>query len=126
MEKEINIYDEVAELLGATYEGAKNVFTIYVPNADRDGKVIENHSMWVERIANTLADICSGCSYYPVNGIWLGKPEKTMLIYSSILDPKKFISSIDEIRTLLHEFGTQTNQHTVLYVFGNAFYQIKF
>jgi hypothetical protein len=129
LEKE-NIYDYIAGQLGAVKEANREVFTVYVPNKDRYGNVIANHKEWVNKIAHSMAATCGGCTLHDTKGIWHGNGapvyEDTTIVYSYIMDDEKFLYSLDEIKTLLHEFGSQTNQQAVGFEFDSVFFTINF
>ncbi|GEM_PF-6173307 len=82
--------------LGATEEPSAQRLTLYIPNKDRHGELIEGHQGWCTEAQELLTAIGDGATAFPpVDGTWR-KPdgsdlwEQTKIVYTYI-DPDKLV-----------------------------------
>ncbi len=89
---------DIAAIFGAEAAASTQVFTIYVPNKDRDGKEIGNQRQWVLEALGLLGSIGGGATAMPpVEGVWLNARgefvwENPVMVYSYI-KPADFIGA---------------------------------
>ena len=115
--------------LGATEEPAAQRLTLYIPNKDRDGAMIDEHEKWITEAQGLLTEIGGGATAFPpVEGTWR-KPdgsdlwEQTRIIYTYV-DPDRLAANMPRLRGFLHRFGRQTNQGKVVFEFDGWFWSI--
>src|SRR5437763_196902 len=96
-------FDLVKEL-GANEEPFGERLTLYIPNKDRHGELVEDHEKWTREAQELLTEMGDGATALPpVDGTWR-KPdgsdlwEQTRMIYSYI-DPDKFAANMKRLRT---------------------------
>lgn len=114
----------IAELLHAEEAGRPQKFSIYI--ADRDGAnnpVEVGH--WLDRAVHLMTQINGGCTRMPVSkGAWIHRTtgakiiDDTVIIYSYLFDPERFVSEFHYIVELLHEYGHATGQDSVMAEFS--------
>lgn len=125
--------------LGADKEPLSQQLVLYIPNKDRQGRIIKNFNFWVKEARKILTMIGGGATAMPsADGSWIDPKtiddmaklqyndivwEKTTLIYAYI-DPDKFEKYLPELRNFLHKFGRETNQGEVVFEFDGVFYKI--
>jgi hypothetical protein len=120
---------DLGKELGASEEPAAQRLTLYIPNKDRGGVLIEDHERWTTEAQELLTDIGGGATAFPpVDGTWR-KPdgsdlwEQTRIVYTYI-DPDKLAANMPRLRAFLHRFGRETNQGEVVFEFGGLFWSI--
>jgi hypothetical protein len=114
----------LAELLRADEAGRPQKFSIYI--ADRDGAnnpVEVGH--WLDRAVRVMTKINGGCTRLPVaKGAWTHSKtganivDDTVVIYSYLFNPDKFVTDFHYIVELLHDYGHETNQDAVMAEFS--------
>jgi hypothetical protein len=121
----------LAKLLGAVDEPSFQRLTLYIPDKDKNGKVIKKLNDWLRKAREMLTVIGGGATALPpADGTWLNPEneetvwEKTTLIYTYV-DPDRFEDNIRSLRAFLHAFGRQTNQGEVVFEFDGRFYRIR-
>lgn len=115
---------DLVELLRAEPASRPQKFSIYI--ADRDGAnnpIEVGH--WLDRAVRVMTRINGGCTRMPVaKGAWTntetGKVvlDDTVVIYSYLLEPEKFEQEFHYIAELLHDYGYETNQDSVMAEFS--------
>jgi hypothetical protein len=121
---------DVAASFGAEAGPSTQVFLIYIPNKDRDGKEIGNQRQWVLEALGILGKIGGGATAMPpVEGVWMDAEgefvwENPVVVYSYI-QPELFIARWPELRTFLHRMGRETRQGEVAFEFDKRFYRIR-
>src|SRR5205823_1147327 len=77
----------LGSLLGATKAPSAQRLTLYIPNKDREGTLLQDHDRWVREAQALLTEIGNGATAFPpVDGTWL-KPdggvlwEQTRILY---------------------------------------------
>jgi hypothetical protein len=115
--------------LGATEEPAAQRLTLYVPNKNRDGALVDGHERWTKEAQEILTEIGNGATGFPpVDGTWR-KPdgtdlwEQTKIVYTYI-DPDKLAANLQRLREFLHRFGRETNQGKVVFEFDGWLWSI--
>ncbi len=115
--------------IGATEEPSAQRLTLYVPNKDCDGELIDDHEHWTKEGQELLTEIGNGAtSFPPVDGTWR-KPdgtdlwEQTRIVYTYV-DPDKLVANVQRLRAFLHRFGRETNQGQVVFEFDGLFWSI--
>lgn len=115
---------DLGEALGATEAPSFQKFTIYIPNKDRNGNLVENIEDWIVAGMNILADINLGVTRLPwAQGIWKAHAndpvllEDVTLVYSYLRRPDAFRERFNEIKSFLDSFGTETGQGEVMVEF---------
>jgi hypothetical protein len=115
--------------LGATEEPSAQRLTLYVPNKDCAGALIDDHEKWTQEAQGLLTAIGGGATAFPpVDGTWR-KPdgsdlwEQTRIIYTYV-DPDRLVENMPGLRAFLHRFGSQTNQGKVVFEFDGWFWSI--
>src|SRR5437868_10310752 len=110
----------IRDLLGAAEAISVQQLAIYIPDRDKNGAVLEDHTVWVDEALRILSDIGGGASAIEkLLGAWLNPEtgilirETTCLVYTYIV-PEKFVEHIPELRAFLHEFGVSANQVEVM------------
>jgi len=128
--KEVETLD-IASLLGAVQEPQLQVLSIFIPNKDKNNKVIDNHKKWVKEAIDILSSIGGGATAMPpADGSWLNSEtgnmilEKTTVIYSYVY-PDKFKENMQNLRNFLHKFGRESNQGEVVFEWDNQFFKIR-
>ena len=103
--------------------------TLYVPNKDCVGGLIDDHEKWTNEAQELLTEIGGGATAFPpVDGTWR-KPdgdvlwEQTKIIYTYV-DPDKLMANMPRLRAFLHRFGRGTNQGEVVFEFDGWFWSI--
>lgn len=130
METEIDL----SSALGAESLPSRQIFSLYIPNKDRDGKKI-NPKPWITEAANILAQMGGGATITPPNrGVFLKEDgttpqwEDTVIVYTYILDDL-FLAGLLVLREFLHRFGRETRQLEVAFEFAgqgdSKFFRIK-
>ena len=121
---------DLGKELGATEEPSGQRLTLYIPNKDKSGELIEAHSNWCKEAQELLTAIGDGATAFPpVEGTWR-KPdgtdlwEQTKIIYTYI-DPDKMATNIGRLREFLHRFGRETNQGRVVFEFDGNLWPIE-
>jgi hypothetical protein len=62
---------DLGKELGATEEPAAQRLTLYIPNKNRAGGLIEDHEKWTAEAQELLTDIGGGATAFPpVDGTW--------------------------------------------------------
>jgi hypothetical protein len=94
---------DLAAALGAEREASTQIFSLYIPNKDRHGRVVETGSGQLRR-------------------------ERTVIVYTYI-KPDRFLAHVAALREFLHRFGRETNQEAVVAELSGAeglwFFRIK-
>jgi hypothetical protein len=120
---------ELSADLGADGGISVQCLTVYVPDRDKDGKVLRDQRRWVLEGADLLARIGGGVTIMPpVEGGWLNGAgeivwENPVLIYTFIR-PAEFRGLLPELRAFLHKLGRETRQGEVAIEFDSKFYRI--
>jgi len=53
----------------------------YVPNRDREGKLIHNHENWVRIVETAVCELTGGaCTSYDARGVWRGAYEHCVVV----------------------------------------------
>src|SRR5262245_585319 len=120
---------DLGKELGATDQPSGQRLTLYIPNRDQDGQLIQDHPGWCKEAQELLTAIGGGATAFPpVEGMWR-KPdgtdlwEETKNIYTYI-DPDKLAANISRLREFLHRFGRETRQGRVVFEFDGNFWPI--
>ena len=105
--------------LGADEAVPVEKFSIYLADCDRDSAPVVAFEQWVEIAMNVLGRICRGVTRMPeATGMWHRKGrlirERTVVVYSYILDPDHFDAEFEKIVRFIHTYGARTNQDAVL------------
>src|SRR5262245_42401951 len=121
---------DLAKELGAASEPAAQRLTLYVPNKDRQDRVVADHDRWVKEAQELLTHIGKGATAFPpVDGTW-EKPdasvlwETTRIIYTFI-DADRLAANLSKLREFLHRFGRETNQGEVRFEFDGWLWTIS-
>lgn len=129
---------KLQKILGATEEPATQVFTLYIPNKDKNGRIIKNLNRWKKEAQDILTIFGKGSTMMPpADGTWLRNDihsieelkdadilrEKTTLIFAYI-SPDRFEDNLKPLREFLHRFGRETNQGIVVFEFDGKLYTI--
>src|SRR6266571_2844332 len=98
---------DLGKELGASEQPLGQRLTLYVPNKDRNGALIEGHEDWCKEAQEILTAIGGGATAFPpVEGTWR-KPdgtdlwEETKIIYTYV-DPDKMVANMARLREFLH------------------------
>jgi hypothetical protein len=124
-----NIEMDIAAEFGAE-EASSQVFSIYIPNKDRDGKEIGNQRQWVLDALRLLGPLGGGATAMPpVEGVWIDEAdefvwENPVVVYTYI-KADEFAARLRQIREFLHRLGRETKQGEVAYEFDGRFYRIR-
>jgi hypothetical protein len=116
--------------LGADGAISKQVFVVYIPNKDREGREIGTQRKWVLEAIQMLSEINGGATAMPpVEGAWFNDEnrliwENPVVVYSFIR-PAPFRDHLPRVRELLHRMGRETNQGEVAFEFDQRFYRIR-
>jgi hypothetical protein len=111
--------------LGATSGASATKFSLYIPDRDRDGKLVEGLELWKAAAMNLFAEVNGGATLLPpAQGIW--KPEgggeivreATSIVYSFIRDEKQFSRGLKRLAAFIHTFGKHANQGEVMVEFS--------
>jgi hypothetical protein len=120
----------LGEALGASESPSAQRLTLYIPNKDCVGTVIDEHQKWADEAQKLLTEIGGGATAFPpVDGTWR-KPdgsdlwEQTKMVYTYI-DPDKLAANMPRLREFLHRFGRITNQGEVVFEFDGLFWRIN-
>jgi len=122
------VVDLSAEV-GADGRVSVQCLTLYIPERDRDGRVLRDQRRWVLEGADLLAHIGGGVTIMPpVEGGWLNEAgeivwENPILIYTFIR-PSEFLNLLPNLRAFLHKLGRDTRQGEVAFEFDSQFYRI--
>ena len=127
--KQTNIIEILADHLGATHEiTTRSIFSIYVPNKDRLGNLIQNYNEWLLKVKETLTTVLGGTTTISTNGTWQGDEivyEDTCIVESYVMNEKSLFDNLTKIRDLLHDFGRETNQGAVAFRYNGVFFEIE-
>src|SRR5947207_1798094 len=110
---------DLAKELGAQEGFSTQRLTLYLPNKDRDGLELPDHTGWVAQARELLSRIGGGATALPpADGTWVNETgnllwEQTKIVYCYI-NPDHFLTSIGRLRQFLHDFGRTTNQGEVV------------
>jgi hypothetical protein len=121
---------DIAATFGAEADASAQVFSIYVPNKDRDGREIGNQRRWVLEALQLLGTVGGGATAMPpVEGVWMDAEgefvwENPVIVYSYI-KPDQFVARLSELRLFLHRMGRETKQGEVAFEFDGRFYRIR-
>jgi hypothetical protein len=122
---------DLGKEIGATDITSSQRLTLYIPNTDRDGRLLTNQEEWVREARQLLTAIGGGATALPpADGNWLNEEtatvlwEQTRIVYCFVL-PDRFRAHLQELRTFLHRFGRETNQGEVVVEFDDRFYRIR-
>ncbi len=129
-ESDDEIRMDIAASFGAEAAPSTQVFSIYVPNKDRDGKEIGNQRQWVLEALGILGRIGGGATAMPpVEGVWMDAQEEFVwenpVVVYRYIQPEEFIARWPELRTFLHKMGRETRQGEVAFEFDKRFYRIR-
>jgi hypothetical protein len=120
---------ELNEALGANGGVSVQCLTLYIPDRDKNGKVIRDQRRWVLEGAELLARIGGGVTIMPpVEGGWVNDTgeiiwENPILIYTFIR-PAEFLKLLPALRAFLHKLGRETRQGEVAFEFDGHFFRI--
>jgi hypothetical protein len=114
----------LAELLRAEEASKPQKFSIYITDRDGNNNPIEiGH--WLDRAVRVMTRINGGCTRMPAaKGAWKHRGtrklivEDTIVIYSYLFDPEKFVTDFHYIVELLHDYGYETKQDAVIAEFS--------
>lgn len=122
---------DIGAELGAVGATSTQRLTLYLPNQDKDGRILSDQERWVQEARQLLSAIGGGATCLPpADGNWLNEAtgtvlwEQTRIVYCFIL-PDRFRARIKELRSFLHRFGRDTNQGEVVVEFDDRFYRIR-
>jgi hypothetical protein len=119
----------IAAEFGAA-EASSQVFSIYVPNKDRDGNEIGNQRQWVLDALKLLGPVGGGATAMPpVEGVWIDDQgefvwENPVVVYTYI-KPDEFAAGLRQIREFLHRLGRETKEGEIAFEFDGRFYRIR-
>ena len=120
---------DLGKELGAKEGPSGQRLTLYIPNKDRSGAIVEDHRRSCTEAQELLTATGGGATAFPpVEGTWR-KPdgpelwEETKIIYTYI-DPDKLAANIGRLRGILHRFGRETNQGEVVFEFDGNIWPI--
>src|SRR5437868_3463299 len=94
---------DVSKELAATVDPAAQRLTLYIPNKDRDGKLIAKYKKWVEEAQELLTAIGKGATAFPpVDGTWEMPDgttlwESTTMVYTFV-DPDRLAANRQRLR----------------------------
>ena len=120
---------ELNDALGANGGVSVQCLTLYIPDRDKDRKIIRDQRRWVLEGADLLARIGGGVTMMPpVEGGWLNEEgeivwENPILIYTFIR-PAEFLKLLPDLRAFLHRLGRETRQGEVALEFDGEFFRI--
>lgn len=132
----------LSEILGSELEPSTQQLTLYIPNKDKNGKLIENYHEWVKEARKVLTFLGRGSTAMPpADGTWIASNlkdvesierindyeilwEKTSIIYTYI-DADLFVKNVGILKDFLHKFGEETDQGEVVFEFDGRFYRIS-
>lgn len=121
----------LAEILGTLEAPSIQQLTLYIPNKDRNGRLVRNLKRWLEEAQGVLTKIGGGStSLPPADGTWFNPEsdqtvwEKTRIVYTYV-NPDDFENNADLLREFLHRFGRETNQGEVVFEFDGRFFKIR-
>ncbi len=121
---------DIADAIGASESSSTQILTLYVPERDRDGVVVEGQRDWVRRAAELLAKIGGGVTIMPpVEGGWYDEArdrivwEHPIMVYTYV-KPDCFLGLLPELRAFLHQLGAETNQGEIAVEFDGEFFRI--
>jgi hypothetical protein len=121
---------DIAASFGAEADASTQVFSIYVPNKDREGKEIGDQRRWVPEALRLLGSVGGGATAMPpVEGVWVNAEgefvwENPVIVYSYI-KADQFLARLPELRSFLHKMGRETRQGEVAFEFDGRFYRIR-
>jgi len=120
---------DLGKELGATEAPSAQRLTLYIPNKDCVGGLIDDHEEWTNEAQGLLTEIGGGATAFPpLDGTWR-KPdgsdlwEQTKIIYTYV-DPDKLAANMPRLRAFLHRFGRETNQGKVVFEFDGWFWSM--
>lgn len=99
--------------------------SVYIPDRDRSGNELNDVQVWIEAGLKILREVNGGATCLPpAVGGWIASDgkiitEKTVVIYSYILNPDAFIKRRSEIYEFIHSFGSKTDQDSVMVEFAH-------
>lgn len=117
--------DLAAELCARDSVSIVDKISIYIPDRDRFGNELEGVETWIEAGLEILRSVTGGATCLPpAVGGWISDDgtvitEKTVVIYSYILNYDSFIERRPEIYSFIHKFGEQSHQDSVLVEFAH-------
>lgn len=85
---------------------------LYLPDRDRFGTPVPDHSRWVQRAMHLLDTLEPGCTAQETTGMWRGSSERTTIVYKDV-DATFFVRDLTPIRHFLEHFRSSTNQEAV-------------
>lgn len=121
---------DLGAALGAEGASSTQRLVLYIPNKDKDGKVLEDHDQWVKQARELLSLIGGGSTTFPpADGTWIDEKgeilwEQTRMVFCFIF-PDQFRARLDSLREFLHRFGRETNQGEVVVELEGEFFRIR-
>lgn len=116
--------------LGASELVSNQRLTLYIPNANREGRILPDHDLWVREARQLLTRIGRGATAFPsADGNWQDDDtgtviwESTRIVFCFVV-PERFRARVKDLREFLHRFGRETGQGEVVVEFDNFFYRI--
>lgn len=113
---------EFGARLRASQPAAVQRVSIYLADTTRFNKPVTLRP-WIERFVGLLTDINEGCTRLPIaRGTWRTKAgtlyDKTVIIYSNIINVALFFDRLDEFVLLVHDYGRDASQDAVMVEFS--------
>lgn len=102
----------------------------YVPNRDREGRLVHNHEHWVRQVEETLAKLSGGgVTTYEARGYWQGGYEHTSVVRASVVVPGVGVGSeltlqdvCNAVAQPLGAFAVETNQELAGFTVDGQWY----
>lgn len=114
----------LGQLLRADGVSRPQKFSIFIADRDGNNSPVEA-GKWLDRAVRVMTQINGGCTRMAIaKGSWTHSMtgavvlDDTVVIYSYLFNPEKFVSDFDYIVKLLHDYGHATNQDSVMAEFS--------
>lgn len=92
---------------------------VYVPNRDRDGRVIHNHEHWVDLVTKAVCALTGGgATVYEATGVWRGSYEQTTIVRGAYPAGDDLAPVVDA----LGAFAEETHQHVSGFTLDGVWY----
>jgi hypothetical protein len=93
----------------------------YVPNRDRDGRLVHNHESWVQQVEAVLARLSGGgATTYKARGYWRGSYEATTVVRAAVLADEGRPG--ETLAQTLGAFASETNQELAGFTVDGVWY----
>jgi hypothetical protein len=103
-------------LITKTYEA-------YVPNRDRDGRLVHNHENWVRLVEAALASASGGLvTTYEARGSWRGGYEHCSVVRAAVAGADNWASATQALAETLGRFAEETGQEVAGFTVEGTWY----